>query len=86
MGDTPNVNVALLLVGVFTWGAGSVGPNEKGDLAAGVTGDGAAELKPNPPVSPEDVDGNNGLGASMVDGEGVPNVNAGFGASILAPA
>ena len=86
----PNVNAGLLSDGVATGGVDGAAPNENGDFA-GVTGAGAVgavELKLNPPVLPVEVDGNRGLGASIdgagVDGEGVPKVKAGLGASALA--
>ena len=85
----PNVNAGLFSAGVVTGGVDGGAPKEKGDFAAGVTGEGAegaVDPKLNPPLPPEEVEGNRGFGAS-IEGveavtEGVPNVNAGLGASV----
>lgn len=87
--DAPNVNAGLLSTGVLTGGVDGAAPNANGDLA-GVAGEatlGAVEPKVNPPVPPDEVEGNNGFGASIVgagvDGDGVlcPKVKAGLGGS-----
>ncbi len=90
MEDTPKVNAGLFSTGVLAVGVDSATPNEKGDLAgsAGEGAAGAADPKLNPVVPPDDVDDNNGFGASIVgadvEGDGVdcPNVKAGLGASV----
>ena len=64
--DRPNAN-DLFSAGVVTGGVDGVAPNVKGDFTgvAGDGADGADAPNVNPPLPPEDVEGNKGFGASI---------------------
>lgn len=70
---------------VVTGGVAGEAPKEKGDFTGAAGGAAAAGApKENPPVPPDDVEGNSGFGASILAvvlvGGGCPNVKGLLGA------
>lgn len=73
---------AALFSVVVTGGVAGEAPKEKGDFTGAAA---AGAPKENPPVPPDDVEGNSGFGASilavvLVTGGGCPNVKGLLGA------